>query len=298
LIHQGIQLSEEISDATLYTDLVTPDTVYFCSMKRVFQVQLGLYRYLNDLTTKPELASDSDAVARQLLDLGSSTISGLAIISDMTLGLSYFCLSPTTGITADALFPIIPPPLIPTTTQSPYQSDLKPFNYELLNNIAKSATLSTKSEEYPHFVNEKSIPSITQQIETSREKIQDILHAFADLKDRMGVLTAENKVQTTALQTSDTKIEGLKQKTKDCVDRLKKIKETQDKQTKRVSSLLEMLFDMTQPRLSAQEIQWFQELSQLLNVYQTKYVPTLRQVLSFHLDGSRIEIIGDSNHRR
>jgi hypothetical protein len=278
LVHQGVQITDKDSDVELYTDPVTPDTVYCSYLNSVYQIQLGLYSFLSDMDRDTTQLSQADVVVRQLVNMGSNTISGFAPISDVTLGLCYFCLSPLTGICGDALFPIITTPELVVSGGTPFKSKLQPFNYDRLNNHAKAIPQSSKSAPYPEFINENSIKDAFKQIETARNKIQDVISAFADLKERIALLSSESQMQSKVLESSSKKISSLRENTASRLERLHSVRKAQESQLQRASSLLEVLFDMTQPRLSAQEIQWFQELTLMLNTYQTKYVPLLHQV--------------------
>jgi hypothetical protein len=232
---------------------------------------------LNDITLEPTDIEHSDAVVRQLVDMGSQTISGFTTISDFTLELLYLCVSPSAGIIAEPLFPIITTPKI--IIEKGNEIKLEPFDYERLNNPISIPKI-TKSAGYPDFIQENSIKDAMSEIESARNKIKQVISAFGDLQDRVAVLVQENKRQATLLNSkSSISLDSLK-------SRIKRIRKVQDGQIAKASSLLEVLFDMTQPRLSSQEIQWFQDLSVMLNVYNTKFVPELKQVYFDLLDSN------------
>lgn len=60
--------------------------------------------------------------------------------------------------------------------------------------------------------------------------------------------------------------------------RYERIKKKQREQSSKLVGVLDLLFDMTQPNLSAAEIQWCQELGQLYKQFECFYGPKLLEV--------------------
>lgn len=70
-VYEGILISATPSDVKLYQDPITPDTLYVNYLDGVYQVQLGLCKYLNDpLIGFDGIETKAQAVVRRLVDTG------------------------------------------------------------------------------------------------------------------------------------------------------------------------------------------------------------------------------------
>jgi hypothetical protein len=93
----------------------------------------------------------------------------------------------------------------------------------------------------------------------------------------MKELEHQSSLQKIVLETTDKSLKD-SGKVKKLKERCDKIKKRQKDQTAKLVGLLDLLFDMTQPNLSAAEIQWCQELAQLYKQLECFYGPKLLEV--------------------
>lgn len=168
------------------------------------------------------------------------------------------------------------------SAQTPYQSQLEPFDYNQLNITSKTLDLPSKTKPYPEFINESTIKQSTEIFTNVREKISSILEAYGKLKERVHALSTEHKLQTKMLQKMTVQVQEHAAKCEPRSQKYAKIKAKYEKQSKQISSILELLFDLTQPRLSAQEIQWFNDLAALASRCSTTYTPAISQVFNYN----------------
>ena len=93
----------------------------------------------------------------------------------------------------------------------------------------------------------------------------------------MKELEHQSSLQKVILETTEKSLTD-KSQLKAIKERCERVKRRQKKQSAKLLGLLDILFDMTQPNLSATEIQWCQELGQLYKQLECFYGPKLLEV--------------------
>jgi hypothetical protein len=209
----------------------------------------------------------------------TSKILDFQVINDISLEFSYVCLIKNSGICADLIFPIQKPAdsKIQTTENLPYKSQLKAFDYTKLDNFPKTINLSTKTLLSPSM-SESTFKTGIKNFTTIRTKIEAILEEFGNLQSHSKILANEQILQTSFLEATKQKIIDLSSRLDHKVKTFDNLLKTFKLQQKRLATILELLFDISQPSLSAAEIQWFQNLGEMYTTMETFYQPKLVQV--------------------
>ncbi|KAJ3358922.1 hypothetical protein HDU91_005065 [Kappamyces sp. JEL0680] len=236
----------------------------------------------------------------------------------MSLGFSYICQTAEGSVVSDLLFPMhsLPPAVsasAATTTDgpTPYTSVLTPFDYNKLNALPKTlCPKGVSTKPYPSFLDESTFEQAVSVISGTRTKISTIFTAYSELQERcdgpdslrrVPALVHENKLQTTVLENSQARIKGIASRVEKMTKRMQILKASHKEQTQKMSALLELAYDLTQPRLSAAEIQWFQELALLYSRLERHFVPMLIEQAKAILEQNRAahipEILGTQQIR-
>ncbi|KAJ2995071.1 putative 28S rRNA (cytosine-C(5))-methyltransferase [Globomyces sp. JEL0801] len=275
-VHEVITVSSGFSsNIDLYCDRHLVDTIFYRSTNGIYQIQLDIGRYLDEsqlIDVEKPLAS-----VRQLIDTGNDVITGFQIISDLTLGPSYICLVSTGQLIADLIFKVHNQQKAVQTVDPKNVKTLSDFDYSALDCVAKMSTLSTKSKPYPEFIDKESFKKVGENIVETRKKIQIIVSGFAKLKQRVEELENAQTSQAETTVKVEEQILRLKTKSTEVTKRFKELKSRNEIQYQRITTILEILYDLTQPKLSSQEIKWFQEMTMMNNEFENHHKPTLKK---------------------
>ncbi|KAI8897250.1 hypothetical protein BC833DRAFT_594517 [Globomyces pollinis-pini] len=276
-VHEVITVSSGFSsNIDLYCDRHLVDTIFYRSANGIYQIQLDIGRYLDEsqlIDVEKPLAS-----VRQLIDTGNDVITGFQIISDLTLGPSYICLVSTGQLIADLIFKVHNQQKAVQTVDPKNVKTLSDFDYSALDCVAKMSTLSTKSKPYPEFIDKESFKKVGENIVETRKKIQIIVSGFAKLKQRVEELENAQTSQAETTVKVEEQILRLKTKSTEVTKRFKELKSRNEIQYQRITTILEILYDLTQPKLSSQEIKWFKEMTMMNNEFENHHKPTVEHL--------------------
>jgi hypothetical protein len=191
---EGISLSSETlhnNVSRLIQDGFAPDTLFVQFSHVVYQVQLEVFKYLNESSLVGQVATCPPSNLKKIVQSINEDqhIHFFLLLPDAQEGFSFLCLGNDGGKVSDLVYPIGLGQSTNTKQESKNSClpELPAFNYNLLANNPKSlsigATIST-SKKYPDFVDDRSLKKITETISETRVKIKSVIESFDKLSER------------------------------------------------------------------------------------------------------------------
>ncbi|KAJ3323144.1 hypothetical protein HDV06_002156 [Boothiomyces sp. JEL0866] len=285
-VHESVSLfkPKESIPAHLHYNAAIPDGVFVKSNRQLCQIQLQLRKYLND-SEKADQITSTNALCKirrlvdtqkEYLSFNSSYANGMCLIGSLALGPSFVCLSSKGSLVMDIIYNMYDEPAIPKSNLKVLTSVIRQKKPNI-DDIPIATKLTTKSAPYPEFVSEKTVKDLTRGAETTRENIQKLFDAYGDLREWSYSLEQEGKNHETIIQTSKETLQRISTSIESYRQRQQIISQRFQKQHQRMSTIIEILFDLTQLELSSAEISWINNLQHLWQTYSQVYLPKYKQ---------------------
>ena len=234
------------------------DTVFVVFENSVYQVQLDFLQQLQGVEDDFQL---KNPIVKQIIAT-KDKIFGFELL-EYKFDLVYVCLVGS-ELVLEPVFRLSSEQLQPQSQTKIKDEDVvstfRPFEANLKARQVKSnVDLNFK---YPD-VDELGLKAALKEFNSTTIALEDITTKFCKLKTHIEYQKQEQQVQQDLVNEIKQTLNELEPS---IIGNRKKIAKQQEKMKKlktKVTTILEVLFDLSQPRLSAQELVWFQELSNM-----------------------------------
>ncbi|KAJ3216811.1 hypothetical protein HDU67_008897 [Dinochytrium kinnereticum] len=247
------------------------------------------------------------------LNSSSSTVVGFALVTNLYLEYNYIAVTDSGQLHSDSLLARptegtkksaselggVPPhtaimPLksaIPSTPKTPRQPLYIPLitdpfiipeaiaksGSSLPHSLAPSSSAGSKTK-FPEMIDESSIKLFSKRAGAFREEVADVFIAGHTLEHRISDLVKEEHSHEVAVGQLKRLMEASSTRAAKLSERAHEVHRKQMEIKTRVETLLQILFDASQPQLTSAEVQWIHELTVLKAKVKAFYNPSIRQL--------------------
>ena len=253
-----LSFANETKSRKLVYNCIIPDTIFVVFENSVYQLQLDFLGQIENIGDGGNL---EEMVCVGKIVESRNGIDGFEVM-DYKFDPVYVCLVGQNRLVVEPIQRITKPIKFDTsTTSSSPLSTWKKFEY---NNSKpkKIGSKITSGFTYPN-VDQEAIREAREQFNHTSGEMEDLGMELKKLKEHSNLLQKQLETKTRVIAELNSKLNEKEQVAVEQGNRIAETLKMTNKLKRAFTKILERLFDASQPRLTAQELTWFQQLQDL-----------------------------------